>query len=238
VPKGKGGDWVQRIRQFQEALRPKRPSETGRVAAEAAFHSAQGQLSGDFYDWIELDNADAFFIGDVTGHGLPSALVVAVLHGALAEALRYTQAPCRILGDMHGILAQLGERAGGPRLFSASLFVGVLHADGRLVHANAGHPSPLILRRGRPTASLDPIVPPLGLVPPHPCREQSAQLAAGDRLLLYTEGLLPDGAAPEDLRQEVDRLGNAPSEEIVRHLIAYGMDDDRTAVLITHRGRR
>jgi serine phosphatase RsbU (regulator of sigma subunit) len=238
VPKARGGDWFQRIRQFQEALRPKRPSATGRVAAEAAFHSAQGQLSGDFYDWIELDQADAFVIGDVTGHGLPSALVVAVLHGALAEALRYTQSPCRILNDIHGILAQLGERAGGPRIFSASLFVGVLQEDGRLVHANAGHPSPLILRRGQPTQSLDPVVPPLGLVPPHPCREQASQLSAGDRLLLYTDGLLPDGAAPEDLREEVDRLGNVPSEEIVRHLIAYGVDDDRTAVLVTHRGRR
>jgi sigma-B regulation protein RsbU (phosphoserine phosphatase) len=161
-----------------------------------------------------------------------------MLHGAFRSAVHSTRHPCELLWRAHELLVNLGERAGGPRLFSASVFVGVLMADGRLTWANAGHPSPFVLRRGRAAIGLDPTAPPVGLVAPESCEERTERLVAGDRLFLYTDGILPDGAVPDDLRAEVDRLGGASADDIVQRLIGDGIDDDRTAVLVTYKGRR
>ena len=234
----RGGEWLERIREFQEAMLPGAVTSSAHADVEAAFKSVKGQLSGDFYDCIQLEGADAYVIGDVTGHGLPSALVVSVLYGAVRTAFRYTRDTWEVLAQLHALLAQLGERGGGPRLFSASLFVGVLEADGRLRYSNAGHPSPLLLRRTRRAEPLPPTSAPLGLVAPGPSDERRLQMAPGDRLLMYTDGVLPAGAMPDDLRQEIDRFGPAQADVLVRHVIEDGVDDDRTAVLVTFRGTR
>lgn len=235
----RGGDWLQRVREFQAALLPRSLTTTQHANAECAYRPASGELSGDFYDFIPTDDADVIVLGDVTGKGLAAALVVAMLHGAFRAAVHSTQRPCELLWRAHELLANLGERAGGPRIFSASVFVGMLHADGRLTWGNAGHPSPLLLRRGATGAeSLEPTAPPVGFVAPSACEERVVRLSPGDRLLLYTDGILPHGAGPEDVRVEVERRGGATDDELVRHLVEDGVDDDRTVVLVTYRGKR
>ena len=234
----RGGEWAERIQKFQEALLPQAVVSSGHADVEAAFVSRKGQLSGDFYDCIPLDGHDAYLIGDVTGHGLPAALVVGVLYGAVREAFHFTKHPCEILEHLHELLADLGKRSGGPRVFSASMYIAVLSADGRLSHANAGHPSPLLLRRRRKAEPLHPMSPPLGLVPPTDCVVQELQLAPGDRLVLFSDGCIPQHGSPEDVREEIDRVSPLPPDELARHLVGRGTDDDRTAVVVTYRGRR
>lgn len=233
----RGGDWLRRVREFQAALLPGSLAESPRAVAECAYRPAAGELSGDFYDFIPMDDRDVIVVGDVTGKGLAAALVVAMLHGAFRAGVHSSLRPCELLWRAHELLASLGERAGGPTLFSASVFVGVLHADGRLAWGNAGHPSPLLLRRGAHAVELVPTAPPVGFVAPDSCEEHETRMAQGDRLLLYTDGILPHGASPADLRDEVDRRGGASDDELVRALIADGVDDDRTAVLVTYRGK-
>src|SRR5204863_1576950 len=114
----RGGEWQERVRAFQDALLPRAITSTGIADVEPAFHSPGGHLSGDIHDCVHLDHADAFVIGDATGHGTGAALVVAVMFGAIREALRYTQHPCEIFAHVHDLLVELGERAGGPRVFS------------------------------------------------------------------------------------------------------------------------
>lgn len=233
----KGGDWLRRVRQFQAALLPGSLSSSPRADAECAFRPAKGDLSGDFYDFISADDADVVVVGDVTGKGLAAALVVAMLHGAFRATVHSTRHPCELLWRAHELLHDLGQRAGGPTIFSASVFVGVIADEGKLTWANAGHPSPFVLRRGRAAMGLDPTAPPIGLVAPESCEERTERLVAGDRLFLYTDGILPHGAVPDDLRAELDRLGGAGADDVVQHLIADGIDDDRTAVLVTYKGR-
>ncbi len=232
----RGGDWLRRVREFQEAILPGSLSVSPRADVECAYRPAAGELSGDFFDFIAGEDSDVIVIGDVTGKGLAAALVVAMLHGAFRTIARTARKPCEVLWIAHELLANLGQRAGGPTLFSASVFVAILHEDGRLEWANAGHPSPLFLRRGQAVRGLDPTAPPLGLVAPDACEEHAIRLLAGDRLFLYTDGILPTGASPDDVRAEVDRRGGAAAEELVAGLIEDGVDDDRTAVLVTYRG--
>ena len=233
----KGSEWQERVKKFQEALMPRAVVASGIADVEPAFVSRKGHLSGDFFDCIHLEGADAFVIGDATGHGLPAALVTGVVYGAVREAFRFTRHPCEILNHLHEMLAELGARAGGPRLFSASMFIGVLDEDGLLTHANAGHPSPLLIKRNsRQAEPLPPTSPPLGLVAPTDCRLSVLHLAPGDRLVLYTDGCIPHEADPEDVRREVDRRSGLPPAELAQHLVSDGTDDDRTAVVVTFRG--
>ena len=234
----RGGEWQERVRSFQAALLPRAITSTGISDVEPADFSPGGQLSGDLYDCVHLENADVFVVGDATGHGTGAALVVAVVFGAIREALKFTHEPCEIFGHVHELLAELGERAGGPRVFSSSLFIGVLQADGTLIHSNAGHPSPLVLRRGVALSiPLVPTSPPLGLVEPTSCRLDTLQLLPGDRIVLYTDGCIPMGADPEDVRREIDRIHAMAPHEMAHHLVNDGTEDDRTAVVITYRGK-
>jgi len=224
------------LRAFQEALLPKSCPSCGHAAIAAAFRAAEGVLGGDFHDAVPLGGADAYVIGDVTGHGLSASLVMAVLFGSIHEGLRHSWHPCEILEHQHGLLATLGARAGGPRLFSATVFVGVLTAAGALTYANAGHPPPLLLRTGQRPVTLDAVLPPLGLVEPTACHETTVQLAPGDRVLLYTDGLFGDHADPEALARRVAALDGLPPLALVDALVATGAADDRTAMLVTYDG--
>lgn len=205
-----------------------------------AFQPAEGEIvGGDFHECLAFEDRTVLVIGDVTGHGISAALVMAMLFGALREAARYSRHPCQMLGDMHDILAELGDSAGGPRLFSATAFIGVLPHDGRLLFASAGHPPPLLLHGHHESPTpirLGPVLPPLGMSAAEACREEVAQMAPGDRLLLYTDGVLAEGASPESLCSLVPVVESRSPERFVQRLVHQGRDDDRTAVLLTFRG--
>ena len=227
---------AQHLRAFQEALTPRAPRACSFASLRAGFAPAGGSVGGDFHDHLELDeHRQAVLIGDVTGHGLSSALVMAVASGAIREAFRWTQLPCAVMNDLHALLADLGERAGGPRLFSASLFVGVLESDGTLKYVNAGHPPGLVLRTDGSIERLDASVPPLGFVEPVHCRSVPQALAPGDRLLLYTDGVLRPGESVGDWLDRARSLSEREDHEIVESLLAEGAEDDRTALIL---GRR
>lgn len=233
----RGSEEARLLREFQAALLPPRCASCGHAEVAAAFRPATGAVGGDFHDAVRRGDREAYIIGDVTGHGPAAALVMAVLFGAVSEALRCLDHPAEVLEHLHDLLAMLGERAGGPRLFSATLFVGLLDADGGFTYANAGHPAPHLLREGEAPEALGAITPPLGLVEPTPCAEATVRLRPGDRLFAYTDGLLgPDAETAADLVARVLAMGSAAPEDIVESLVQHGADDDRTAVMVVHRG--
>ncbi|RMH59237.1 MAG: serine/threonine-protein phosphatase [Candidatus Hydrogenedentota bacterium] len=226
------------LKSFQRALHPGTLFRGHSAEAVAAFRPAHGEVGGDLYDILPLpEDRCAFLIGDVTGHSSSSAFVMAVLYGALREAARHDEHPCRIFEDLHNLLADLGRRRGGPRLFSATLFLGILSPDGTLRYSNAGHPSPILFSASGEAKLLEAVTPPLGLVAPDRCTEAKVEFHPGDRFLLYTDGVLLEGGTPERL---IERVSGFPPElrpeEVVNRLVEEGDDDDRTAVLIEFKG--
>lgn len=228
---------IQQLRRFQQALTPRPAPRCSFATLDAGFAAASGSVGGDFHDHLEIDDDhQVALVGDVTGHGLSSALVMAVTFGALREAFRSMQLPCAVMNGLHQLLAELGERAGGPRLFSATLFLGVLESNGGLKFVNAGHPPALVLREGGVIERLDASLPPLGFAEPARCHSVSSALEPGDRLVLYSDGILKHEENMAELIERIESHAELEAPELVQALLAEGAADDRTAMVLSYRG--
>ncbi|UCC62837.1 MAG: SpoIIE family protein phosphatase [Anaerolineae bacterium] len=178
--------------------------------AFAARNRPARQVGGDFYDVVLLDaHHFGLVIADVSDKGMPAALYMALTRSLLlAEARRQAsdaagpRSPCAVLRDVHRVLLELGE----PNMF-VTVFYGVVDAPARrLIYARAGHDRPLLLRDGT-VQSLGgtgiflgfPDVGDLNL------SEEQIELASGDRLVLYTDGLT-DALAPDGRPFDLTRL--------------------------------
>ena len=152
-------------------------------------------LGGDFFHIIPIsDTAAGVLICDVMGHGVRAALVTAV-HRALVEELTpHAKDPGAFLSQMNHELFSILRRTRSP-MFSSAFYLTVETETGELKYANAGHPRPLHIRRLRGDVSLLEFAghrrpgPALGLFESSAYTTIRSSVAAGDVLLLFTDGL-------------------------------------------------
>jgi serine phosphatase RsbU (regulator of sigma subunit)/anti-sigma regulatory factor (Ser/Thr protein kinase) len=160
----------------------------------AAHYRPARAVGGDFYDFIELPGGlVAIVVGDVTDKGVPAALVMATTHSILrAEAPRLV-APAEVLERANDLLVQEMPA----HMFVTCLYAVLDPASGELRYANAGHNLPY-LRTAGGVSELRATGMPLGLMAGMRYEEKRAALAAGDGLLLHSDGLAEAHApAPE-----------------------------------------
>jgi sigma-B regulation protein RsbU (phosphoserine phosphatase) len=153
----------------------------------AARNEPARRVGGDFYDVILLA-PDRFgvVIADVSGKGMPAALYMALTRSLLLAEARRQDSPRAVLTNVHRLLLELGQ----PNMF-VTVFYGVVDGPaGRLTYARAGHERPLLLR-GEAVQPLGGVGTFLGYpdLDDLPLSEEHVDLAAGDRLVLYTDGL-------------------------------------------------
>lgn len=143
-----------------------------------------GVVSGDYCDYVTTDDGDVYFmVGDVSGKGIAASMLMAHLRATL-----------RTLIQMNLPLDQVMTRAS--RLFCesalpaqyATLVLGKAAGDGTVDIANAGHPSPLLIRGGA-VEPIDSTGLPLGMFRDEEFAVTRWSLARGDTLLLYTDGV-------------------------------------------------
>jgi len=164
--------------------------------AFAARSEPARQVGGDFYDVILLD-ADrvGVVVADVSDKGMPAALFMALTRSLLLAEARRERSPRAVLTNVHRLLQELGQ----PAMF-VTVFYGVIDgAARRLTYTRAGHDRPLLLHDGA-AQKLGGEGAFLGyLLDTDELRlsEEQVDLAPGDRLVLYTDGLVdalsPDG---------------------------------------------
>ncbi|MES2922699.1 MAG: SpoIIE family protein phosphatase [Verrucomicrobiota bacterium] len=184
-------------REIQQALSttdfpPIRSDDGTRVAFRARYIPISG-LAGDFYEVIPIsENVVGILICDVMGHGVRSALIVAMLRGLLEKQRAQAQDPGQFLRGLNVGLAAILQRAGATMF--ATAFYGVIDLrENTLKYACAGHPGPIIatttgvhqLATGRKEKG-----PGLGIIsgsvyPTHELSLQDVQ-----RLILFTDGVL------------------------------------------------
>jgi len=152
-------------------------------------------VGGDLYDFVLLDpNHLSFAIADVSGKGVPAALFMAMTKEVLHTAtLRYRNALDRVFSEANDKISAASEElgAGGTNMMFVTVFAGILDlVSGMLVYVNAGHDSPFVMRAGREPENL-PLAggPPLGTVDNFQYSIEQRQLAPGEMVLAYTDGV-------------------------------------------------
>ncbi|MEU3403221.1 PP2C family protein-serine/threonine phosphatase [Streptomyces sp. NPDC006670] len=188
----------------QEVLLRPVPARLGPVRAASMYLAAEtgAQIGGDLYDAVQTRYGVRLIVGDVRGKGLPAVRAAAVVLGAFREAVHYEDDLVEVVRHCGAALCRdAGTPGAGLAGGEEALLEGFVTAvvaqipdspDVQVV--NRGHPPPLLLRDGevRPLVPALPL-PPLGLeelISGPPGRTETHPFLPGDRLLLYTDGIL------------------------------------------------
>ncbi len=182
---------VEIARQVQSRLLPHATLQVPGIEIATEYKPAE-VVGGDFYDVFASDaNHIAVLIGDVSGKGIPSALLMGVIHGAVRTAQWQSSATSHET-ESQKLNRLLCDRASGNTF--ASMFWCVydepLHS---LRYVNAGHCPPMLLsvRDGKTvTTRLDKGGPVLGLLPDVPYEAATVEISKGDLLVMYSDGLV------------------------------------------------
>lgn len=138
-------------------------------------------MGGDFCDYIIRDEKLFICIGDVSGKGVPAALVMAVARSSFRLLTGRESAPDRIITAMNEMMAQDNDF----NMF-VTMFVGVLDLPtGRLHYTNAGHNPPYVNGQRLP---VDPNLP-VGIISNFRYSVQELEIPSGSTIFLYTDGL-------------------------------------------------
>lgn len=206
-------------------------------------------VGGDLYDFFLLDETHLLFsVGDVSDKGVPAALFMAVTKTLLKGMAGVDLSPAVLLEQVNNELCLDNDSA-----MFVTLFCGVLDlTSGEVVFANGGHNPPVVIRGGGEVEWLS--VPPglvLGGMEGSKYRPAAMRLAAGDQLLLYTDGVT-EARSEDDLLYSDQRLldtvrgfGRQPVQVLVERIMDSVQEfagqaaqaDDITLLAIEYRGR-
>jgi serine phosphatase RsbU (regulator of sigma subunit) len=171
-------------RAIQQSLLPRALPAEGWLRASGSSVPSR-MVGGDYFDVTQVNpNCWSAVVADVSGKGAGSALLAALLQGALITA---TESPSVLGRRMEGLNRFLMERTGGEKY--ATVFYCLLRHDGLLSYVNAAHCPPLVVRSGGAQTSLDATGMPVGLVETAAYAVAEARLNPADKLVVYTDGV-------------------------------------------------
>ncbi len=176
---------VAEARSIQQGLLPTTiPQRTGYEIA-GAWQPAQS-VGGDYYDVLEFDDATlGLCIADVAGKGLPAALLMSNLQAAVRGLASPSLAPDGLCSRLNSLVC---HNTGNDRFIT--FFYAQLDGPARLLrYTNAGHNAPILLHRDGSHERLEAGGGVLGVFPSQTFCVGTAQLACGDRVVLYTDGV-------------------------------------------------
>ena len=219
---------LEAARMVQQVLIPDEIPSTPGFIIQSVYKPA-GKVGGDFFQILPAEGGGVLVvIGDVSGKGMPAAMIVSLLVGTVRTLAHYTQSPSEILAAMN--LRMLGRSQGG---FTTCL---VLRADsdGTLTVTNAGHISPYLAGQ---ELKLENGLP-LGLSAESTYPESIFRLAPGAQLTMLTDGVVEsrDKAGTLFGFERSAALSTQPAEEIARAAEVFGQDDDITVLTLCYTG--
>lgn len=200
-----------------------------------------GEVGGDWYDYIPLDDGSwALVLADVSGKGMPAALLMSATRGMLRSLADTCRSPAEVLNRLNRLMVED---------FPSGKFVTLIYAvldpaTRTLRFASAGHLPPLLIDRNGARFLQTESGMPLGLTFGQ-YSDTEIQLGEGARLLLYSDGITeaagPDSEeyGPERLRDHMahaDASTETILDEVRSHANGAGLQDDATVILVKASG--
>lgn len=215
---------LEAARQVQQVILPDQIESIPGFAIESVYLPAQ-QVGGDFFQILPIANGGLLLVlGDVAGKGLPAAMLVSVLVGAIRSTADYTADPAEILANLNERL--VGRTSGA---FSTALAARI-DADGTVTLANAGHLPPYLNGREMDVAGALPLGVKAGTQYP----AMRFHIDAGSRLTFYSDGVVE----AQNHKQELfgfDRsreMSTRSAVDVAQAAQRFGQQDDITVVTI------
>ena len=212
----------------------------------AARYVPMSTVAGDFYDIQTAHQSSVgILIADVSGHGVGAALIGSMLKVAFASQAECLSDPARVLTEINRILQGKMEES---FVTACSLFIDV--ANGKVQYANAGHPPPLLWRSSTGELSRFPLGGTImGPFPGSVYQNATLDLAKGDRLVLYTDGIIEtrnwtgeffgDDRLVAFVKDHSSDSADAIADKLIEHLDTWSgrsqersFDDDLTLIVI------
>lgn len=231
---------VELAQTLQQTLIPPTPPRIPGLDVAAAYRPAGDgrQVGGDFYDVFQVATDDwVVVLGDVQGKGAEAAVVTALARYTVRAASVDHDAPSAVLRTLDRVLHQ----AETDRFCTVAL-VRLRRTDGtwRATIACGGHPLPLLRRAGRRPGPVGTYGPLVGILPRATFTDTDVDLAPGDALVLFTDGV-PEGRrgrdfyGPDRLLAVVDaHRGTAAdvTDAILADAMAFQSDDPRDDIAV------
>src|ERR1700730_10004295 len=228
---------LETARELQNALLPQQyprfPSSASPEASALRFHHffrPSSTVGGDFFQILQIsDSVAGVLICDVMGHGVRAALVAMILRTLVEDLRVHATEPAKFLQELNRAISHILKHT-HLSIFVSALYLMADISRGELHYANAGHPNPLCVHRTRSAAPLplseskpDSV---LGIFDDAEYHSVSAQLCAGDILLLFTDGIFEvegaDAQYYDQLRllKSVSQRVDLHAEELCKELVA------------------
>jgi hypothetical protein len=215
-------------REIQQVLLPDALDQCPGFAVACVYQPSE-EVGGDFFQQISDGNGGLLIVvGDVSGKGLPAAMLVSVLAGAIRAETSHGTDPVQILNSLNDRM--MGRSQGG---FTTCLAAHI-SKEGKLTLANAGHLSPYL--NSNELEILGSL--PLGIVA-HPGYETiEMTLAPGDRLTFVSDGVVEAQSRSGEMFgfDRAREISGAGAEAIAEAARAFGQKDDITVVTVEFSG--
>lgn len=211
-------------REVQQVLLPERIESIPGFSVEAAYEPAT-QVGGDFFQILpSADGGLLVVIGDVAGKGLPAAMLVSVLVGAVRSIATFTSNPSQVLAHLNDGLS--GRNNGS----YCTALAAHIEPGGRMIIANAGHLPPYL--NGEEVAL--PGALPLGVIPGSEYATTEVELRPGSRVTFYSDGVVEAQTAKGELfgfgrARDVSMQTATAIAEIAKR---FGHVDDITVIAV------
>jgi phosphoserine phosphatase RsbU/P len=204
----------------------------------AARYVPMTSVAGDLYDFLVADaNQAGLLIADVSGHGVPAALIASMVKMAAISQRPNAADPARLLAGMNAALCGNTQNE-----YVTAAYVHLDAQASELRYAAAGHPPMLLMRKGVVTEIAENGML-LAAVEDASFSSTSRRIVAGDRIVLYTDGILEarssagrmfgDEALHEAVRESAQMAPVDAAERIVAQVQAWAktQDDDLTLLV-------
>lgn len=159
-------------------------------------------VGGDYYDFFQLDDHKwAICLGDVSGKGMPASLLMSNLQALLRGQVIYEPSPGQLLKNANHRFYQSTDSEK-----FVTFFLGILDTDTNTLHySSGGHEHPFLMHSDNSFTRLKTGGLPLGVMDNQEYKEESIQLNAGDKLIIYSDGII-DSRNEDDERFGEERL--------------------------------